>query len=191
METLRERMTKSMQLRRFTEGTQRDYLRSVERLAKYYDRSPDRISTEEVRDFLLHLLDEKKLQWSTVNRISAGIRFLYVEVMQRANVRHGIAMRNTLDLSAIVVLKERTHLPVIVDPSHALGVAKWITPLSKAAMACGADGVMIEVHNAPEKALCDGKQSLTYAQFDELMRELTAMAKALSPGPVGREGKPL
>jgi len=93
METLRERMTKGMQLRRFTEGTQMNYLRSVERLAEYYDRSPDRISAEEVRDFLLHLLDEKKLQWSTVNRIYAGIRFLYVEVMQRADIRHGISMR--------------------------------------------------------------------------------------------------
>ncbi|TET32682.1 MAG: 3-deoxy-7-phosphoheptulonate synthase [Planctomycetota bacterium] len=99
--------------------------------------------------------------------------------------------RNTLDLSAVVVLKERTHLPVIVDPSHALGVARWITPLAKAAMACGADGVMIEVHNAPEKALCDGKQSLTYVQFGELMQELTALAKGLGLEPAGREGKPV
>jgi site-specific recombinase XerD len=87
-------MTKIMQLRRFAEGTKKDYLNSVERLAKHYNRSPDRISAEEVRDFLLHLLDEKKLQWSTVKRIYAGIRFLYIEIMQRADIRPCISMRN-------------------------------------------------------------------------------------------------
>jgi 3-deoxy-7-phosphoheptulonate synthase len=86
------------------------------------------------------------------------------------------ATRSTLDLSAVVVLKERTHLPVIVDPSHAAGVAKWIAPLAKAALACGADGIMVEVHPDPQNALCDAKQALTPAQFEEMMSELSKLA---------------
>ena len=77
--------------------------------------------------------------------------------------------RNTLDLSAIPVLKELTHLPVIVDPSHATGVARYVKPMALAAVAAGADGLMIEVHNNPAKALCDGAQSLTPAQFADVM----------------------
>ncbi len=77
--------------------------------------------------------------------------------------------RNTLDLSAIPVLKELTHLPVIVDPSHATGVARYVKSMALAAVAAGADGLMIEVHNNPAKALCDGAQSLTPAQFADVM----------------------
>ena len=80
--------------------------------------------------------------------------------------------RNTLDLSAVPVLKERTHLPVIVDPSHATGVYKYVAPLAKAAVACGADGLMIEVHNDPAHALSDGPQSLTFEKFEKLTGEL-------------------
>ena len=76
--------------------------------------------------------------------------------------------RNTLDLSAIPVLHELSHLPVVVDPSHATGKAKLVAPMAVAAAAAGADGIMIEVHNNPACALCDGAQSLTPAQFDEL-----------------------
>lgn len=84
--------------------------------------------------------------------------------------------RNTLDLSAIPALKALSHLPVIVDPSHATGLPWMVEPLSKAAVAAGADGVMIEVHNNPKKALCDGAQSLTPAQFDKVMKKITALA---------------
>ena len=87
------------------------------------------------------------------------------------------ATRNTLDLSAVLVLKERTHLPVIVDPSHATGVRGYVAPLARAAVACGADGVMIEVHNDPEHALSDGPQSLTFEQFDQTMQELAPYIK--------------
>lgn len=80
--------------------------------------------------------------------------------------------RNTLDLSAVCVLKEKTHLPVIVDPSHATGVRSYVEPLAKAAVACGADGLMIEVHNDPEHALSDGPQSLNFEQFDAVMENL-------------------
>lgn len=77
--------------------------------------------------------------------------------------------RNVLDLSAVPVLKELTHLPVIVDPSHATGTSKLVKPMALAAVACGAHGLMIEVHNNPKKALCDGAQSLTYEQFADVM----------------------
>jgi len=82
------------------------------------------------------------------------------------------ATRNTLDLSAIPVLKAKTHLPVIVDPSHATGVRAYVEPLAKAAVAVGADGLMIEVHPNPAIALSDGPQSLTFDQFDQLMNDL-------------------
>ncbi len=82
------------------------------------------------------------------------------------------ATRNTLDLSAVCVLKEKSHLPVIVDPSHATGVRSFVEPLSKAAIACGADGLMIETHNDPAHALSDGPQSLTFEQFDSVMNNI-------------------
>ncbi len=82
--------------------------------------------------------------------------------------------RNTLDLSAVPVIRSKTHLPIIVDPSHATGVAAYVPPLAKAAIACGADGLMIEVHNDPAHALSDGPQSLTFSQFDALMHEMKA-----------------
>ena len=83
--------------------------------------------------------------------------------------------RNTLDLCAIPVLKERSHLPVVIDPSHATGVARLVKPMSIAAAAAGADGLIIEVHNNPEKALCDGKQSLTPEAFDDVMKAVDAV----------------
>ena len=82
------------------------------------------------------------------------------------------ATRNTLDLSAIPILKQRTHLPVIVDPSHAAGIRSLVEPLSMAAIAVGADGLIIEVHNDPAHALCDGAQSLTPDSFDETMQKV-------------------
>ena len=78
--------------------------------------------------------------------------------------------RNTLDLSAVPALHELTHLPVVVDPSHATGVARYVKPMALAATACGADGLIIEVHNDPPHALCDGAQSLRPEQFDDVAR---------------------
>lgn len=83
------------------------------------------------------------------------------------------ATRNTLDISAVPVLKEKTHLPVIVDPSHSTGSYKYVPSMAKAAVACGADGLMIEVHNDPAHALSDGPQSLTFERFEKLTGELT------------------
>ena len=89
------------------------------------------------------------------------------------------ATRNTLDLAAVAVLHEMTHLPVIVDPSHATGKVKLVPPMAAAAAACGADGIMVEVHNDPACALCDGAQSLTPAQFDELNKRVTKIREAI------------
>ena len=83
--------------------------------------------------------------------------------------------RNTLDLSAIPVLKERTHLPVIVDPSHALGISRFVKPMSLAAVGAGADGLIIEVHNDPSHALCDGAQSLRPEQFEDVVKSVEGM----------------
>ena len=80
--------------------------------------------------------------------------------------------RNTLDLSAVVLLKQKSHLPVIVDPSHGTGIRSLVAPLSRAILAVGADGLMVEVHNDPAKALSDGGQSLDPVQFDELMKDM-------------------
>ena len=85
--------------------------------------------------------------------------------------------RNTLDLQAIPVVKRLSHLPIIVDPSHAGGYAYLVEPMAKAAITAGADGLMIEVHNDPENALSDGQQSLTPDQFDALMAKVKAVAK--------------
>jgi len=87
--------------------------------------------------------------------------------------------RNTLDISAVSVLKELTHLPVIIDPSHATGAAKYVKPMALAAAAAGAAGLMIEVHNDPVHALCDGPQSLTPAQFGEVAEGVNKILTAL------------
>lgn len=92
------------------------------------------------------------------------------------------ATRNTLDLSAVPVLKQLTHLPVVVDPSHGVGKRDLVAPMAKAAVAAGADSLIIEVHTNPEEAMSDGEQSLKPEQFEKLMKELRPVAQA-----VGRE----
>ncbi len=87
--------------------------------------------------------------------------------------------RNTLDLSAVAVLHELSHLPVVVDPSHATGAARYVKPMAMAAAACGADGLMIEVHNDPAHALCDGPQSLTPEQFDDVAEAVRKIRAAV------------
>ena len=89
------------------------------------------------------------------------------------------ATRNTLDLSAVPVLHNLTHLPVVVDPSHATGKADLVAPMAYAATAAGADGIMVEVHNDPAHALCDGAQSITPPQFDEISRKVRQIREVL------------
>ena len=87
--------------------------------------------------------------------------------------------RNTLDLSAVPMLKELSHLPVVVDPSHASGINRLVKPMAMAAVAAGADGLMIEVHNDPKNALCDGAQSLTPEQFDDVMKRIAKIMEVV------------
>ena len=89
------------------------------------------------------------------------------------------ATRNTLDISAVSVLHGMSHLPVVVDPSHATGKANLVAPMSYAATACGADGIMVEVHNNPSCALCDGAQSLTPEQFDVLSKKVQQIREVI------------
>ena len=89
------------------------------------------------------------------------------------------ATRNTLDLSALPALRQMTHLPIVVDPSHATGYARFVAPMALAAVAAGANGLMIEVHNDPSAALCDGPQSLTPDAFSDLMKRVNAVRGAL------------
>lgn len=97
------------------------------------------------------------------------------------------ATRNTLDISAVPVLKELTHLPVIIDPSHATGNWKYVIPLSRAAMAVGADGLLVEVHPEPEKAVSDGKQSLKPEKFYQLMEEIRVFETFLTKGTYNKQ----
>lgn len=99
------------------------------------------------------------------------------------------ATRNTLDLSAVTVLHELSHLPVIVDPSHATGVARYVKPMAMAAAACGADGLIIEVHNDPTHALCDGAQSLRPEEFTDVARAVNLIRAAAGEANAGLEAQ--
>jgi len=88
-------------------------------------------------------------------------------------------VKNALDLLAVPRIKELSHLPVIVDPSHATGAARFVRPMALAALAAGADGLMIEVHNNPDKALCDGQQSITPADFEKLATDVATLRSIL------------
>lgn len=103
-----------------------------------------------------------------------------VVLCERGIRTYETSTRNTLDLSAVPVLKEKTHLPVIVDPSHSTGFYKYVPPMAKAAVACDADGLMIEVHNDPAHALSDGPQSLTFEKFDRLTQEIKPFCALLN-----------
>lgn len=89
------------------------------------------------------------------------------------------AYRNTLDLNAVPILKEKSHLPVIVDPSHGIGIRKHIIPMTLASMASGADGVILEIHETPEKAATDGQQTIDFDAFDSLMGKLNSLSGVL------------
>jgi 3-deoxy-7-phosphoheptulonate synthase len=93
--------------------------------------------------------------------------------------------RNTLDLAAVPAVHRISHLPVVVDPSHGTGKNHMVTPLARAGVAVGADGLIIEVHNQPERALSDGAQSLTLEQYGQLVQEVRAIHEAIAPAPVG------
>ena len=102
-----------------------------------------------------------------------------VVLCERGITTFETATRNTVDIAAVAVVNELSHLPIILDPSHATGHSKYVPCVARAAIAAGADGLMIEVHNDPQNAMCDGPQSITPGQFDELMGRLAAISGAV------------
>lgn len=90
------------------------------------------------------------------------------------------AYRNTLDLNAVPILKEKSHLPVIVDPSHGVGIRQYVEPMALAAVAAGADGLIVEMHEQPEQAASDGQQTLNYREFDQLVKRVRKVRSAIS-----------
>jgi 3-deoxy-7-phosphoheptulonate synthase len=102
-----------------------------------------------------------------------------VVLCERGIRSYGKLTRFTLDLAAVPILKEVSHLPVVVDPSHSTGIRSLVIPMSKAAVAAGADGLIVEVHSNPEEALCDGAQSLRPEDFKALMGELGPLASSV------------
>jgi len=103
----------------------------------------------------------------------------YVILCERGIRTFETSTRNTLDLSAVPVVKSKSHLPVFVDPSHGVGIRNKVVPMARAAVAAGADGLMIEVHPNPDSALSDGPQSLTFSQFADLMSQIRTIAGAI------------
>ena len=120
----------------------------------------------------------KRGMWATVDEFLMSAEYicsqgnLDVILCERGIRSFETYTRNTLDLSAVPLIKNLSHLPIIVDPTHSTGQRDLVTPMTKAAAACGADGVIVEVHPSPEEALSDGEQSLTPDEFDELVRQL-------------------
>ncbi|MGI6727258.1 MAG: 3-deoxy-7-phosphoheptulonate synthase [Anaerovoracaceae bacterium] len=127
----------------------------------------------------------KRGQASTIDELLMAAEYLMVGgtsqiiLCERGIRTFETSTRNTLDISAVPVLKHKTHLPVIVDPSHAAGYSYLVEPLALAAVAAGADGLMIEVHNMPEDALCDGQQSITPKIFSCLMKKVNGVRKLI------------
>ena len=122
---------------------------------------------------------------ATVEEFLAAAEYILAEgneqviLCERGIRTYETATRNTLDLSVVPLIKEMSHLPIMVDPSHATGKRALVTPMAKAALVAGADGVLVEVHPNPEKALSDGPQSLTFPGFDALMADVRRLAAFL------------
>ena len=118
---------------------------------------------------------------ATIEELLAAAEYIlsegnpHVVLCERGIRTFETATRNTLDLSAVPVLRERTHLPIIVDPSHGVGVRRWIMPMARAAKAAGAHGLIVEVHPNPPEAKSDKEQALTFADFAALVEELDAI----------------
>lgn len=166
-------------------------LMSLEQLPAFEDVDIIQVGARNMQNFILlrelGKIDKpillKRGMSSTMNEFLMSAEYIMKEgndkviLCERGIRTFETATRNTLDLSCIPVLKQKSHLPIIVDPSHGTGLSWTVEALSKAAVAAGADGVMIEVHNNPEEALCDGEQSITPEQFDKIMKTLKKYAE--------------
>jgi 3-deoxy-7-phosphoheptulonate synthase len=151
------------------------------------------VGTRNMQNFnLLHALGEagkpvllKRGMMSTIEELLMSAEYILshknydVMLCERGIRTFETATRNTLDLSAVPVLKGLSHLPVIIDPSHATGHWQLVAPVSKAAVAVGADGLLVEVHPDPERAISDGAQSLKLERFADLMKQLVRVAEAV------------
>jgi 3-deoxy-7-phosphoheptulonate synthase len=121
---------------------------------------------------------------ATIEELLCAAEYIYNEgnkniiICERGIRTFEKSYRNTLDLNAVAFIKTKSHLPVIVDPSHGTGIREMVSPMSKAAVACGADGIIVEAHYNPQVALSDGQQSLDDLQFSQLMRELKPFVTA-------------
>lgn len=167
-------------------------LLSIEQVEKYAD-SMDiiQVGTRNMYNYpLLEALGRKKNTIflkrafsATYNEWEMASRYIMKEgnnnivLVERGIRSFETATRNTLDITAVPYMKSKTKLPVIVDPSHAAGLRELVPSLSKAAISAGADGLLIEVHNEPEKALSDGRQSLNFEDFSALYKEIKGMIK--------------
>ncbi|MHB8897023.1 MAG: 3-deoxy-7-phosphoheptulonate synthase, partial [Candidatus Geothermincolia bacterium] len=168
--------------------------RNIEIVCKYADIL--QVGARNMQNFVLltevgksgHPVMLKRGASSTVKDLLLAAEYVIIEgnreviLCERGITTFETYTRNTLDLSAVPVIKHLSHLPVIVDPAHATGRNHLIEPMALAAIAAGADGIMVEVHNDPDAALCDGPQSLTPDQFELMMEKLRSIAPI-----VGRE----
>ena len=167
---------------------------NIHQLALFYDIDIIQIGARNMQNFeLLREVGRSKVPVLLKRGLSSTLQELLMSaeyIMNEGNeniilCERGIrtfetATRNTLDISSVPALKELSHLPVIVDPSHGTGKAQFVPPMALAAVAAGADGVMIEVHNDPARALCDGAQSLTPEQFSLLSRRICKVREAIA-----------
>jgi 3-deoxy-7-phosphoheptulonate synthase len=165
--------------------------RDVELVAQYADII--QIGARNVQNF--SLLNEvgktnvpvfiKRGMMSTISELLMSAEYVMsngnenVMLCERGIRSFDTALRNTLDLSAVPLLQSLTHLPVIVDPSHGVGEWRYVVPMARAAIAAGADGLMIEVHHSPETAFSDGVQSLLPSRFDDGMKQIRKIARAI------------
>ena len=168
--------------------------RNVELVCKYADIL--QVGARNMQNFALltevgmsgHPVMMKRGASSTINDLLLAAEYVIIEgnrdiiLCERGITTFESYTRNTLDLSAVPAIKQQSHLPVIVDPSHATGRSDLVEPMCLAAIAAGADGVIVEVHNNPDQALCDGPQALTLESFDSMMSQVEAIARI-----VGRE----
>lgn len=168
--------------------------RNVELVCKYADIL--QVGARNMQNFALltevgisgHPVMMKRGASSTINDLLLAAEYVIIEgnsdiiLCERGITTFESYTRNTLDLSAVPAIKQQSHLPVFVDPSHATGRSELVVPMCLAAIASGADGVIVEVHNNPDQALCDGPQALTLEAFDSMMSQVEAIARI-----VGRE----